>query len=352
MTTTYRVDVADPLGTHLTSVAGFVEAEGHGLDYVLNVGRIGVLTMTVPANIRPDIFTPDRLLDGRLGVWRSINGQSEALDGDAIFLPRIFEYTTDLTTIIGLHVNELFARRIVAYNSGTSYTSKAATFADNLVKTFIKENMGASIVNVDRDGSDTYADISAYVSTASNLSRAASIAKEAARRILAEVILELAQASTNAGTYLATEIVSAGGTSLEARTYTTARGVNRSSSSTRPYTLSEENGRLRNAKLRLDYSREVTFAIAAGAGVGANRLIATASDGTRIVASPFNRREQYIDMGNCKDTTQLQNAANAAVRAGRPDRVLTADLQETPSAIRGIHFDLGDIVVQIGRAHV
>lgn len=347
MTTFYSVRVADALGNYQTTVANFVEAEGHALDYALNVGRIGVLQLTIPATFRPDLFTPDRLLDGRFGVWRSINGRTPKLDGDAIFLARIFEYTANATIITAFHVNELFARRIVAYAAGTTYTSKAAVAADNQIKTFIKENMGTSIVGADRDGAETQADISSYVSVAANLAAAASIAMAAARRNLLDVVTELGQASTTNSTYLTTEIVDDGAGNLQARTYTTARGVDRGSTSTAPLVVSEENGRLKNARLTLDYSREVTFAIAGGMMEGTARLIATASDATRLAMTPLNRREQFVDMSNINDVTQLQNAADAAVRNGRPTRTLTGDLQETPSFTRGIHYDLGDILIGV-----
>ncbi len=352
MTVFYEVRVQDSTGQYQTSIANFVSESSSGgaaLDYVLSVGRVGILTVTIPATFRPDLFTPDRLLDGRFGVWRSINGRAPALDGDAIYLARRFAYTNDATTITCLHVNSLFARRIIAYYAGSSYSSKAATNADNQIKTFVKENMGSSIVGADRDGAETQADLSALVSVAANLSLGASIAKAAARRNLLDVITELGQASTTAGTYLAAEIVSTGDTTLEARTYTGQRGIDRGQTSSVPFVLSEANGRLKNARLVIDHTNEVTFTIAAGQGEGVNRLIATQSDATRLATTPFNRIEKFVDMSNVNDSAQLQDEADAAVRAGRPTRTLTADLVETPSATRGIHYDLGDIVVMTFR---
>lgn len=350
MSTFYEARIADPFGNHLDTIANFVEGDnsaggaGAALDYVLNVGQIGVATLTIPATHRPDLYIPDRLLDGRIGLWRSINGRAPALDGDAIFLARIFKYTNDATILTAFHVNELFARRIIAYSAYTGYSSKGLTGADNTIKQFIREQMGTGIVGGFRDGDDTQADISAYVSVQANLSLGPNIAKAAARRNLLETIIELCQASTTAGTYLATEIVSSSDTGLEARTYATARGVDHTATSAQPVILSVANGRLRNAVLTLDYSQEITVAIAGGAGEADKRLIATAIDTTRMGMTPFNRREKFVDMSNITDTTQLQDEADAALRAGRPQRILTADLVETPSATRGIHFDLGDIV--------
>ena len=97
--------------------------------------------------------------------------------------------------------------------------------------------------------------------------------------------------------------------------------------------------------LTIDHTEEVTFALAGGAGGGVARLTASAVDATRIAASPLNRREIFVDVGNLTDTSAIQAAADAAVRAGRPVKVLAADLAETPGTTRGVQFDLGDIVV-------
>jgi hypothetical protein len=84
--------------------------------------------------------------------------------------------------------------------------ARAATFADNLIKTLWAENAGASISSADRDGVETQADISAYVTVQANLSLGGSVAKAMARRNLLDVCQELAEASTTAGTYLTFEI--------------------------------------------------------------------------------------------------------------------------------------------------
>jgi hypothetical protein len=235
-------------------------------------------------------------------------------------------------------------RRIIAYAAGSSYASKSATYADNLIKTFWKENAGASISAADRDGVETQADISAYVTTQADLSLGASIAKAAARRSLLETAKELAEASATGGTYLTFEIIAPTESTLELRTYATQRGVDHRSSSAQPVILSEQRGNLENAELTIDYHGEMTFAIAGGQGEQSNRLIATTMDTARAGVSPFGRIERLIDMSNISDATSLQDEADAAVRNGRPVTVFTGDLIETPALTRGIHFDLGDML--------
>lgn len=337
--TSYEVRVADPFGVNLTTIANFTDDGGAALEYVLNVGQVGVLTLTAPASVNPDVFKKD----GRVSVWRTIAGRRPAMDGEAVFLIRKIEYTVNSTRVTAYHANSLLARRIVAYAAGTAYTSKSATAADNLIKTIVSENFGSGISAANRDGAETQADVSAYLSIAANLSTGASIAKAFTRRRVADVIRELCDASTTAGTYLAAEIVAPTEATLELRTYTGQRGIDHRATSGQPVILSVERGNLENPQLVLDWTDEVTFAIAGGQGEGTNRLIATASDSARMGESPFGRIEDFVDMSNVADATQLQDDADAAVRNGRRRIRFSGLLIDTPATTRGIHYDIGDI---------
>lgn len=344
MSIVYSARVTDAFGQNGRTFANFtdpVAGGGAALDYVLNVGKAGICRLTVPwPAVDDNLF----VLDGRIFPMRSIHGRPPYNDNNAVFLIRGWEKGEDETTVVGYHGNSLMWRRIVDYAAGSSYSSKAATFADNLIKAFWAENFGSSIVGADRKGVETQADISALVSTQANLSAGASVGKAAAWRNVGDVIGEISQASTTAGTYLVAEVVAPTEGTLELRTYTTQRGVDHRVSSGQPVILSRERGSLENARLVVDHSQEATFVVAGGHGEGENRLIATAIDTTRMAASPFNRCERFVDMGNVSDLAQLQDEADAALWAGRPLTIFTGDLIEVGSTIRGLHFDLGDLV--------
>lgn len=340
MSTLYTARVSDASGNRLATFANFVEAgSGASLDYVLSVGKVGVLTMTLPATVDTNLLP----LDGRIGIWRSVNGAAPVLDGDAVFLIRKWDLGTDYTTVTALHANDLLTRRIIDYYAGSAESHKAAAAAADQIRAFINENMLGGIT-VNRYGNQARADISAHVSLQAALGLGASVAKAAAWRNLHEVIQEVADSSTQGGTYVTAEIVAPTESTLESRTYATQRGVDHRASSGQPVVFSESRGNLKDPVLTIDRTYEVTWALAGGQGEGILRQTASSLDATRIQASPLNRREVFTENTNATSSAQLQAAADAAVWAGRPIQVLTADLVETPGCTRGIHFNLGDMV--------
>lgn len=343
MTVTYTCQIADPLGTPLDEVANFVDnpdGGGAALDYAINVGGIGALSLTLPATYEAALLR----LDGRIGVWRSINGQPPALDGDSVYLIRKWRYTSDAITVTAYHANSLLKRRLIAYFTGTAYTSKAATAAGNQIKAFVRENMGTLISAADRIGAETQADLSALLSVQANLGDGVSIAAQDAYANLYDLVRAIADASTQAGTYMAAEIVAPTERTLELRTYAGQRGVDHRLSSRQPVVLSEDTGTLTNCVLEIDRSNEVTVAICAGVGPGTSRITATSIDTARMGESPFNRIEAFGDYTTISDAVVLQDKADAIVRAGRPRIEFTADIVDTDAVTRGIDYNFGDLV--------
>jgi hypothetical protein len=341
------VRVSDAAGSHLATVANFGTPNDEdqataALDYVLNCspGSIGVLEMTVPLSVNPALFQPDT----RIGVWRSIDGGAPYLDSGAIYLCRYFDYGPTSTFVRAYHATSILDRRMIAYAAGTTYTAKAATFADDQIKVFVNQQMGAGIVGADRDGVETYADISSYVTIQANLSQGANIAKTATRRKLLDVCTEIAQASQIAGTYVTFEIVAPTESTLELRTYAGQRGVDRSVGTTNPVILSPLRGNLTNAHLSIDYTDVASFVIAGGTGEGTARLIGTSFDSALAGNSPFGRIEYFRDGSNVSTQAAVDDEADAGLRAMRPVIIFTGNLIETPSTTRGIDFDLGDII--------
>lgn len=303
-------------------------------------GGVGVLECTLPLSFDATLL----MKDGRVGVWRSINGRAPYLDNSAIFNIRYLDFGPTSIFFRAYHATKLLSRRIIAYAAGSTYTTKATAPADDQIKAFVNENMLAGIVGVDRDGVETYADISAYLTKQVNLGLGASIAKSAARRILLDVATELAQASATAGTYVTFEIMAPTEGTLELRTYAGQRGVDRRVGTANQVILSSQRGNLSNAHLVIDYDNEVTFVVAGGQGEQTNRLIGTSFDATRAGQSAFGRIEDFRDASNVATQAAVDDEADTELRNARPLIQLSGDLVETPGLTRGIDFDLGDIV--------
>jgi hypothetical protein len=343
MPISYSCRIGSPVGVIVDEVTNFVDdpkAGGAALDYALNVGGIGALSLTLP-NTYPIGNLP---LDGRIGVWRSINGRPPTLDGQAQYLIRKWRFTSETITVTAIHANSLLKRRIIAYYTGTAYTLKSATFAGNLIKTFASEQLGSGISAGNRIGVETQADLSTWLAIQANLNDGVTIAAQDSYANLYDLIVAISNASTQAGTYMAAEIVAPTESTLELRTYPTARGVDHRASSAAPVILSEDTGSLTNCILEVDRMSEVTYAICAGSGPNTSRITATSVDTTRMSESPFNRIEQFGDYTNISDPAVLQDKADALVRAGRPRIEFTANVVDTDAATRGITYDLGDMV--------
>lgn len=333
--TTFRL--ADPLGNHKVEIANY-----KSYDYTLNCspGAIGVLEMELPRSFNTTLLRKD----ARIGPWRSIDGRAAYNDGLAQYTIEVIKYRSTYTAIRAYHTTGLMERRIVAYAAGSSYAQKSAAPADNQLKAFWRENAGSLVSGANRDGGYTNPDISAYVATQSDQSLGPSVAKAAARRQLLAVARELAEASATAGTYMTFEIMAPSEGALELRTYTGQRGVDRRVGTSNQIILREQAGVLENAELEINYHDERTFIVAGGQGEGTSRLIATQRDLVRANASPFGWSESFLDMSNVNDLTSLQDDADSGVWYSRPVITFSGDLIESPVLVRGVDFDLGDIV--------
>jgi hypothetical protein len=343
--------IADASGSPLDEWGNFVDVDGQpGLEYALSVGGVGALVVRRLSEARGKLIP----LDGRAGVWRSFAQRPPRLDCDAIFLARDYAWGPHSQTITCYHANELLERRIIAYPAGSSYTSKTDE-ADDMIKAYASQNMGTGVVLADRDGGTTYGaqtDISALVAVQANLGLAPSITDASTRRRLDRVIAELSQTAATQGTYLVAEIVPSGaqGRSLELRTYVNQRGVDRRAGTPQALIFSEDRGNIENVTVRELHREEATVVIAGGQGEGAARAIEVAIDSARLSASPLNRRELFIEDTNVTSSAVLLAKAEAALRANAPTITIEGDVIPTPSATRGIHYDLGDLVTVEHRA--
>lgn len=336
MTTTTEFIITDPFGLPVPAVTNYITA-----DYVLNSspGGVGVCELFLPLSFPTSLIRKH----GRIYPWRSVSGRSPQLDNGAMYLIKYMKTSRQGTLVRGYHANCLAESRYILYDAGTTYTSKTGA-ADDLIKSFWNEQAGAGIVGADRDGDETQADISTYVSIQGSIAAAPSVQMSATREHLSTLMKRLCDASMIAGTYLTYEIYAINSTQLELRTYTQQRGIDRRAGNPGQLILSDLRANIQNVSFTYDWSQEVTFAVAAGQGQAAERLTQYSIDALTMSATPFGRWEGFFDHSNASNTTILQADADGMIRSSRAEIVAEGELVENANAIRGIHFDLGDIV--------
>jgi hypothetical protein len=283
--------------------------------------------------------------DGRIEVWRYVGNGREYLDTETVWLIKTVTQKIDgrgnKTIVIEADTPNSILRepgRFVAYANGSLEADKAAAPADDQITAYVRENIGINVSVAARN-------LEAYISIGGSAGAGASVAKKAAWRDLLATCKELADASTQAGTYLAFDIVAQSSTTLAFRTYPQYRNLDhRFPGGVNPVLLSPEMGNLGETALTQDYRDEVTYALAAGQGPDESRITASAQDDARIGASPFGRREKFVNATNYSDTTGLSNEAAQEVRSGRPRTIFQGRVLNTNDTQYGVHWAWGDFL--------
>lgn len=349
----YELRVRSPDGlSELFRTRSFLEiGPAPGLSYVLNAGNIGALTVTLPPE-----FNSMLLKDARIGVWRSVNGAPAQLEGGSVYLIRRWDFADNFTVITAVHANHILTGRCMLYPFSSGFgVIGVSSPADDIIKDLWDLNFGTTIDNTQRatttgvvGGDNTYADISALVSRQAKSSSAPAVYLTIAWRNLHDIIVEMGNASYQAGTYLVTEIVAPTESTLELQTFTGQRGADQRFSTGNNLLFTAARGNLENAILTVDAINEGTFVQAGGQGISTGvRYLATAIDGPRAGESPFGRREIFVDDTNNTDVNALTIVAGANVQANRPVIIAAGDLTDTDQCIRGVHYNFGDYVTVV-----
>jgi hypothetical protein len=309
------------------------------LSYGRTVNDVGSLSLTLPGDYA---FPIAALPDGKLEAWRRLPNGREYLDTDTIWLVQAIEYredergnrTLEVEADTPLCLLREPGRFVDAY-AGSGGAEDAGA-ADDVIKDIVREQIGSSAVAARQ--------IPGF-SVAADTSQAPSISKAFAWRAVLDVLQDIAAASAEQGVYLAFDIVSPTPDTLQFQTFTVARGVdNRFPSGLAPVVLSPERRNLVQPSLRYDFRDEVTYAKAGGSGENTARLTGEAIDTARAGASPYRRREKFINASNTVGAGALTDEAAGAVRAGRPRVIISGKIAETAGFQYGVHWRWGDYV--------
>lgn len=302
------------------------------------VNNIGSFDLTLPP-----IYDDYLRLDGMLEFWRA--PKNKALRQVGVGLFRDVDYRdlsdgTEITAISGSDGKDLLKRRIVAYPAGSSYSLKS-DYADDMLKAIIRENLGSLVTDPARDLSGfsfiVQGDISAGPSTT----------KEFAWQQILKVIREIVDDSAEQGTDLYFDVlpklIGANQIGFEFRTY--IGQIGRDHTGVDQVIFGKDWGNLTNPSYKEITSSEINYIYAGGQAEEADREIVEVEDAARSGGSIWNRRESFVDARSEGSTASVTSKANTALQKGKPSKIFSADLLDTPRTIYGIDWEFGDRVI-------
>jgi len=330
VTAEYFLEYRSPTGTRT-----FLEMET--LEYSRAENTPGALI----ASIKPVYDVGYFEQDAQLYAYRSVNGLTPYVDGETFWFLDRARYDTDdqgkNSIILEAHDSlSLLSRRIVANFGGTSYTSKL-DYADDLLKDIMREQFGVSALDVTRD-------LSAKISVQADVSLGQIVGLDIQWENVQDIFNTITENSDELGTKLIYDLVRTGYDSLEFRTWTEYRGVDRSRGSASPLVVSQTNGLLGESGLEFDYTEEVNSVYVGGRGYEEAREVINLEDATRSGASAYNLREAFENASNSTDTTKITNAGYAVLSAGRPKVRFTGRILQNRDVIYGLSYNYGDRV--------
>lgn len=339
MGASYQIILKDPNANTLA-----IPQDIFYLEYARRINEIGAMTLRLPVAYAPYI-----LIDGQIEIWRQVDSGPLYLEGETRWFIRKPTYHLDengqeYIEVYAEDANTLLQRRQCAFYATDSHVTKTAVAADDLCKTIVSDNMGAAAA--DYLGAAAARQLTAALfSIQANLTQGALVTKSFAWRPMFPVLQEIAETSTQAGTYLAFDVVAIVGGTFEFRTYTVQRGTDhRWPGGINPVILDPQMGNLSNIAQINDYTKAVSFVYCGGQGQDTNRVIQTATNATLAGLSPYGRFEDFQDARLNSATAGVLAEAQADLWASRPVINFSAQLVQTPGVQYGVQYQFGDIV--------
>lgn len=310
--------------------------------YTEILNNVGRFRLVLPGDFDRNVLRKDN----RLVIWRKPPGGARylAFMGFIRRMQTRIDSQGNMTRIVsGFDLNELLLRRVIAYYAGHARAEQSDQ-ADDLLKNFVDENLGASATT--GGGRKTTANISStYFSVEADAAAGVSQTKAASYRLLLDVLREVSDAARADGTQVYFGIAPVDANSFQFRTRTGQWGRDRTTSAGNGLIFSLARGNLAGpAELDEDATEEINSAFSLGQGEGAEREIVNVQDAARVGASIFATREGKIDARQFSTTAGVTDAANALLVKGRPRTSFTAQLRSVAGSIYGKDWNFGDKV--------
>jgi hypothetical protein len=335
----YTVYLTDADGVRLADASDFLE-----LTYARVVNAPSYLSIELP--VRSTDMNNIVLPDGRIEVWRSVDGRAAVLEMECSWLIQSITQSIDQNgerRLIVEAAHPLWALQEI----GRSVMAKARTAearksgaADDIIKQIVREQAA----------SPTDSTRQLPISVAVNTSQAPVISKAFAWRPVLEVVQEIAEDVTQDGTYLAFDIVNTGSSDFEFRTYIDQRGIDRRfPNGVVPLLIGPEYGNVGQVNVKRDWSSEVTAVNVLGPGQGNQRRTTLVVDTSRSLRSPWRYREMTLSLTQADTAAERRAEGNARLRAGRPFVQIEGRLLSTKQSLYGRDWNWGDyLTMQTG----
>lgn len=305
------------------------------LSVSLVANGIGVYSVLFPlAGFNTDLLQADN----RVRLYRDAGG-GLTLIGNTAFMMRAWEidYSPGVSSVIITAYHPLYllgnpamdTGRIVAYNAGSAQASIAAKEIDDAMKDIVRQNIGSSATAA--------RDRSTYLTVATDRGEGPTTTKGFSRQNALLIMQELHAESARRGTPVYFDIRQGADGNYIFDTYLNQLGVDRSDK----VVFSPEFGNIASARIKFDYTDEVTTAYAGGYGIEDNRDVQEDTDSDRENRSIWARRETFSSHYS-KEDDALTSYAKAIVYAGRPLIVCDVVINNTPFTSLGVHFNYGD----------
>lgn len=341
MTIQYEIILTDDVGGNRFPIAAMP-----GFDYIITYNKPGIINLGLPT-VNFDLARIGLLNDKpdkRIEVWRKSSGVAKSLRQLGTILKGTFSKDAagkDTWHVTAFSPLEWSRRRIVAYNSGSSQSEKTATEADDMAKAVVRENLGASATDTDRDLTNLVG-----FTVQSDQTLAPQISMPFAWKELDKVLQDIAKASEEAGNRLYYTIVPLTSTTFQFRTWINFPGQDRTGGNS-PVIFSTELGNLKTPSLSIDYSKVINYVYSGGQDEAAARNVQEVEDAANIARSIINRREGFVnatrvEAGVATENAQIQDIGNAEIRENKPIRRFTGELLSTPQTLYGKHWKEGD----------
>jgi len=276
--------------------------------------------------------------DRQVHVWRAPDGGANKLQH--VYFARRYTYETDadgrdIVTLEGPGLNDLLARRIIAYYSGTAQAQMSGA-ADDLIKEFARDQL-AGDADTDYDGvAITTRSLAAKGFTIQgDNTLGPSISYAAPWGNLLDVCQGIQDASRAAGTEVFFGVISTSPTTFQLITKVGQWGNDRTISGGNPVRFGKTWGNVQQPTTVDDAVDELNFVYGGGSGIGEPRVIQEVSNTDAINVSRYNRREgfapvPYVIADGANEAAEVTAAANARMNERRARTTFKASLLDTP----------------------